>query len=52
MTEFNQWEDNLPEQKLPVQISHINLVQVDNMYVFEATESQIFKELTTEATST
>jgi len=30
---------------LPVEVRHINLVQIDNMNVSEAAEGQVFKDL-------
>ena len=42
----------LPEQELAIQICHIDLVQVDHVNVLEATQGEVFKELTAEASCT
>lgn len=41
----------LPKKELPVQIGHINLVQIDDMNIFEAAQCQVLQKLTAKATS-
>jgi hypothetical protein len=45
-------EDFLPEQELAIQICHIDLVQINHVDVLEATQGEVFKELTAEASRT
>ena len=41
----------LPEKELPIQVCHIDFVEVNDMNVLETAQSQIFKELATKTTS-
>ena len=42
---------SFPEQKLPVQICHIDLVQIDHVNILDAREGQVFEYFTSEASS-
>ena len=44
-------EEQLPEQKLSVQVTDINSIHVDYMNIFKSRQRQIGQDLTSETTS-